>query len=198
MSKPRENARCKLSVLADALWDLTPLPPLHHVVNVDKSSKITVNRFVSRPGRHKTSAEIELTKLMAAEIENTPRTTTYPIDFWPNRHTTGPHSVEPFPRSPYLGLLLEPKETTVLLPEQKDAWDYVLRKCFVRESLPLRDSVQTLGFGADNLIPRFESTTDEFRGRPVDCAMVVRDLEVLDWARIVDVLHKWAFKPAVS
>lgn len=167
--------------MANAIFHITPLPPLHHVANVDKSSVWTEDRPANA------------TKA-ATYVPPTERTITYPADFWPNRK---PRS-EPYPRAPFLGLLFEPRETSIVLPEQKDAWDFVLRKCFVREAIPIRDAVKTLGFGADKLVQKIELITDEYRGRAVKPDTLVRDLEEDEWARVVDVFDKWSFRPKVS
>ncbi len=195
MSQPREAARSKLSVITNALFHLSPLPPLHHVANVDKTGMFTESRPLAVK---KTPSKLSrlLVELLAAEQEKSPRTITYPTDFWPNRTQHDP--ARPFARTPFLGILFTPRETSLILPEQKDSWDYVLRRCFVRETLPMRDAVITLGFGAVNLVPRLQSTENGFLGKSVDPDKLVRDLEVEEWARVVDVFHRWAFRPDVS
>ena len=38
MAKPGEAANCRLSILTSALFHRSPLPPYHHVANVDNLS----------------------------------------------------------------------------------------------------------------------------------------------------------------
>jgi len=100
-----------------------------------------------------------------------------------------------------LGILLEPRLDSPITIKNKDEWDYVLRKCFVTEAQSIGVALKNLAFGAEGLIDRIESETEQggkFLGNRVRGEKIVRDLTVEDWARVVDVFDKWAFKPDVS
>ena len=196
VAKPEEPARSKLSVIANALFHISPLPPLHHVVNVDKRSSRTESRF-TKVGRGIYREDKDLNQQRIGEQEREPRTITYPRDFWPIR-TGLVNAGRAYPRPPFLGILLEPRVSSVIRQEQKDSWEYVLRRCFVREAVPFRDAVKTLGFGGENLIPKFELFDDQFLGERVNVDKLVRDLRAEEWARVVDVFDRWAFRPQVS
>lgn len=193
MSRPTDAARSKLSVIAHALFHLEPLPPLHHVVNVDKISKITEDRpYMGAHNNNK--AKMALIELSKAGAVQTPRTTTYPSDFWPSKES---HQT-PYPRPPYLGILFTPKVSPVIQYDRKYSWDFVLRRLFVKEAVPVKDVMKGLGFGAENLVPKLLDTTDEYEGKPVEVEKLVRDLDQEEWIRVVDVFYKWPFRPPVS
>jgi len=67
----------------------------------------------------------------------------------------------------------------------------------VLASSPFRESLPSLGFGADNLRPKLEAE-EGFLGDKVDVEAPPRDMTVAQWQRVVDVFDKWAFKPQVS
>ncbi|WWD15868.1 hypothetical protein CI109_100292 [Kwoniella shandongensis] len=195
MAKPGDLIHCKLSILSQALFDITPLPPYHHVRNVDKQSKITTDRPVKPSSKVPKSSipPVGLPPSNPLQIPvDLPKTTTYPTDFFPLPKTA---TSGPLPRPTLLGLMMTPKRESPILASQKDAWDYVMRRLFVRDTLTLGEGFSNLSFGAASLLPIIESETDEYRGIPVDRRRVVRELEVEEWARIVDVFDKWPFKP---
>lgn len=108
------------------------------------------------------------------------------------------HTDVPLPRPIMLGILLEPRLDSPINADNKDEWDFVLRRCFVTEAQPLRHALKNLAFGGEGLKEKIESEGTRFAGIPVSCDKMVRDLEVDEWARVVDVFKKWAFKPVVS
>jgi 16S rRNA A1518/A1519 N6-dimethyltransferase RsmA/KsgA/DIM1 with predicted DNA glycosylase/AP lyase activity len=98
-----------------------------------------------------------------------------------------------------LGVMLEPRLDSPINANNKEEWDYVLRKCFVTEAQSLRHGLKNLAFGGEGLEEKIGSEgSTRFAGRPVSCDKLVRNLEVEEWARVVDVFKKWAFKPTVS
>lgn len=96
-----------------------------------------------------------------------------------------------------LGILFTPKLNPSINMDTKDAWDFVLRKCFLREAIPLESAINSLGFGAGSLLEKIREDSRRYRGRAVSEKKVVRDLEVEEWERVVDVFDKWAFRPEV-
>ncbi|OCF45485.1 hypothetical protein I317_00732 [Kwoniella heveanensis CBS 569] len=225
LAKPGDIINCKLSILAQALFDIVPLPPYHHVQNVDKQSKFTVDRPVkytslapksnakpigmptSTPSDFVTSSLSATSEgLVGERLVGQQKTITYPGDFWPPPTTSTKAKAKPLERPPLLGLMLIPKIETPILAAQKDTWDYVMRRLFVRDTMTLKDSIPNLAFGAEILLKRIQEDgmqIDEktgenkvkWRGVPVDESRVIRELHVEEWLRIVDVFDKWAFKP---
>jgi len=198
MAGPGETIHCKLSVMTRALFDVSALPPYHHVFNVDKSS----NRIADTPIGKRVSKS-KGTKKAPTSIEPPPQahpyTTTYPDDFYPIAIGSAKHLDVPFPRPESLGILLEPKLDSPINQDNKDEWDYVLRKCFVTEAQPIQSALKNLAFGAEGLMGKIEGTVaGDFKGKNVLSTKVVRDMEIDEWTRVVDVFRRWAFKPDVS
>ncbi|WVQ98692.1 hypothetical protein IAU59_005823 [Kwoniella sp. CBS 9459] len=261
LAKPGDIINCKLSILAQALFDIVPLPPYHHVQNVDKQSKFTVDRPVkytslapksnakpigmptpspssfTAPHLRPISSSVtehppvsapgsdpvlyhpmldEFKELMAKEkkgitedetlLLGQQKTITYPGDFYPPSTTATKAKGKPLDRPPLLGLMLIPKIESPILAAQKDTWDYVMRRLFVRDTMTLKDSIPNLAFGAEILLkrinedglqvdPKTGEMREKWRGVPVHELRVIRELHVEEWLRIVDVFDKWAFKP---
>nr|GFD57112.1 hypothetical protein [Tanacetum cinerariifolium] len=66
-----------------------------------------------------------------------------------------------------------------------------------RQASPLSQAIAALGFNAVSLLKDIGGN-GSFAGRPVDSETIVRDMDLEDWARIVDVFYQWPFKPDVS
>lgn len=204
MAGPREKIFCKLSVMARAMFHITPLPPYHHVHNVDKSSRNTESRPIIPKSLSKSSGNVSIAlskkNAIAPPPDPNPITTTYPDDFYPIPLGHAKHLDVPLPRPIMLGVLLEPKVNSPVNLDNKDEWDYVLRKCFVTEAQTIKASLKNLAFGAEILMDRISQPESEskYAGKPVSPDRVVRDLDVEEWTRVVDCFQKWAFKPAVS
>lgn len=101
-------------------------------------------------------------------------------------------------RPQLLGIELIPKANSPIVAEQRDMWDFVLRKCFIRESQTLEDNIVKAAFGAENLLERFAEPKEgsRYAGEPVIANQTTpRDMSTEQWARVVDVFDKWAFKP---
>lgn len=195
MAGPQEKIFCKLSVMARALFDISPLPPYHHVYNVDKSSRRTESSpIVPRTASGGPSKRASI----PPPPDPHPHTTTYPDDFYPIPIGHAKHTDIPLDRPMMLGVLLEPKLDSPVNLNNKDEWDYVLRKCFVTEAQSIKSSLKNLAFGAEILMDKISAEKSPYAGRPVSPDKVIRDLEVEEWTRVVDCFDKWAFKPAVS
>ena len=195
MGLPGELAHCKLSIMARALFKITPLPPYHHVPNVDKKSSAVEARPFGKLQNSQTAQSVKAT------YENTklPRTITYPSDFYPIPYGRFNFPIdEPLARPAILGLMFEPRLDSPITPENKDEWEYVLRVCFIRQATHIATAISTLGFGASNLAEDLERKDDKFKGAVVPGQTIVRDLTEEQWVRIVDVFSKWPFKPTVS
>jgi hypothetical protein len=196
MAQPGEITHCKLSVLTAGLFDVRALPPYHHVPNVDKSSTLTetADHVRSKPSRARSGTPAPPPPPF--DTLGLVRTKTYRTDFFPPPANTG-GMIEPLPRPAMMGILLEPKRDSVVTLDQKDAWDYVLRRCFIKEASSIGEALKNVGFGGEVLATRLNQATG-YRGRALDPKKIVRNLDVDEWARVVDVFDKWAFKPEVS
>ncbi|CAK9780182.1 S-adenosyl-L-methionine-dependent methyltransferase [Cutaneotrichosporon oleaginosum] len=208
MASPGETIHCKLSVMANALFQVRPLPPYHHVPDVDKQSTRTNTDYetalresagarVGKGGvriRHATPAPPPIDEV----------TETHVGDFWPqNGRLVGrsanvkvPEDTK-LPRPPMLGVELIPRLDSPIRLDQREEWEFVLRHCFVQEARPLSLAMPKLGFGAENLIPKIREseTTSKYAGLPCNPETTVRHLTIEQWQRIVDVFAKWPFKP---
>ncbi|WWC90073.1 uncharacterized protein L201_005006 [Kwoniella dendrophila CBS 6074] len=207
LAPPASIIHCKLSILTQALFDIVPLPPYHHVANIDKQSKFTHDRPIKplseippssiQPNGIPNPSESSCPSLKEFKLNEhdwSKRTTSYPLDFYPPSTSAQRLIGKPLDRPELLGLLLIPKVQSPILSSQKDVWDFVMRRLFVRDTLSLKQALPNLSFGADTLIKQIEEQND-FRGIPVNPERIIRDLNVHEWLRIVDVFDQWAFKP---
>ena len=120
---------------------------------------------------------------------------TYATDFYPSSGSTTA-TIKPLARPALLGILLTPRLESPVRPEQKEAWDYVLRNTFIREIQPIEEATKNLGFGAENLIPKYQAPNGgDWRGDRVEPGTRVKDMTVGQWARVVDVFERWPFRP---
>lgn len=203
MASPGETIHCKLSVMAGALFHLRPLPPYHHVPDVDKQGTRT------DPSYDTAIQGVRLKK--RSSVPSPPPinevTTTTLSDFWPHmgrvigkaaNSKVTPEMV--LTRPPLLGIELIPRDDMYVKLDQREEWEFVLRHCFVQEAQPIGDVIPSLGFGAENLLPKIAESaeTSKYVGEPVDLSLQTRAVNVEQWARIVDVFAKWPFKPDVS
>ncbi|BEJ15211.1 hypothetical protein CspHIS471_0409780 [Cutaneotrichosporon sp. HIS471] len=204
MASPGETIHCKLSVMAHALFHMRPLPPYHHVPDVDKQGNRTDPSYeeaVAAASARKTKAKIQPTP---APPPINGVTSTVAGDFWPQ---TGRHAglksaskVDPskaLVRPPLLGVEMIPRRDSPIKLSQREEWEFVLRHCFVQEASPLSDAVTKLAFGAGNLIPKIRESeeTSQYEGVAVNPETPVRNVTIEQWQRIVDVFAKWPFKP---
>lgn len=190
MAQPGETVHNKIAVMASALFHLRPIAPCHHVPNADKRSTKTetaqdIALGLGKQGKSGRPAE-------APTMTVTPTTS---HDFFTYGRTAKNPSPVKLPRPDLLGIEMIPRLEPIVVAEQRDMWDFVLRKFFVREASTLGDVVPTVAFGAENLLPRFADLGTTFAGHPVSLDTPIRDITVMEWARIVDVFDKWAFKP---
>lgn len=204
MASPGETIHCKLSVMTNALFHIRPLPPYHHVPDVDKQGTRTETDYEAalEAARNRTKRESIPAPPPVHEITHTTAQ-----DFWPHvgrlagRSTNVKiNSATVLPRPPLLGIELIPREKPWIKISERDEWEFILRHCFVREARPLAEAFPTVAFGAENLLPKFSEPveTSRYAGIPVDPNTKVRDIGVEQWARIVDIFAKWPFKPDVS
>lgn len=196
MARPGETIASKLSIMVKGLFDVEPLPPYHHVPNVDKGSKNTEAQEFR--ATQQSPAALEVQKSYKDVVH--PRTLTLPTDYYPVPYgSKAKNNAEGYLTRPlFLGILLKPKKHSLIKYEQQDDWDYVLRHLFVLPAQPLTTALTSLGFNAAWLKKDIEAKGTVFAGRPVDCSQLVRDLDIEDFARIVDVFANWPFKPEVS
>ncbi|KAL7420239.1 Mitochondrial transcription factor 1 [Cryptotrichosporon argae] len=179
IAAPGDKVHCKLSVMANALFHVSPLLP-HSPTPVTAGKWVRTKRGSIAPSAY----------LPTPPTESTPTST---FDFWPAPY--GAHEDAPLARPALLGVSLVPRLASPVLPEQKDVWDFVLRKCFVRDTATLADALPQLEFGAANLATHCEADGAKYRGDMVARTTRVRDMTVEQWARVVDVFDKWPFRP---
>ncbi|TYJ58086.1 hypothetical protein B9479_001182 [Cryptococcus floricola] len=192
-----ERMNSKMSVMTRALFHVTPLPPYHHIRNIDKRNTAKSDVPIKPVKEPKSTAtpvgipeDIPPAEGYPEATFGAERTETYTADFFPGAYTS---SKAVLPRTPLFGVLLTPKLNSPISMHRRDAWDFVLRRMFVRESCTVEESIGNLAFGADSLLPLIEQ--DEGMGIPVSRTRVVKQLDVEEWARIVEVFDTWGFRP---
>ena len=196
MAQPGELMYSKVSVIAQALYDITPLPPRHHVPNVNKTGTASTAEYKSASRQSSGRTQDLLAYYTGRDM---PRDTTYEDDFYP-KAGQGPSQASDriIERPEVLGLLFEPKIEPVIKLADRETWDHVLRHLFIKQANRLEIAISALGFGSDKLLPKIASTDDEFAGEAVPGDTIVRDITIDQWVRIVDVFSKWQFKPTVG
>ncbi|RXK36699.1 hypothetical protein M231_06006 [Tremella mesenterica] len=234
MAQPGEKSYCKLSVMSQALFHLTPLPPYHHNSNPDKRARSSIRSNpksgsksqLNDPAEHSTKSSplpqssdtvissgssissdsstsfdssTSSTAFDSSDLPNLrppipPITPTLISDFYPRPFRKGINIDDPLPRPLLLGIQFEPRISSPVLPNQKDTWDFVLRKGFVLPNRPLKSVLKTFGFGAESLIGKVEGVNNGYKGLPTSGETLISNLKVDEWARVVDVFHKWPFK----
>lgn len=196
--------------MANALFDLRALPPLHHVRDPHNLQERTKSKLEFRKGKHEL---VPGETPEFAERRNDARwwlggatlgklTPTYAGDFYPIKETlAAPRACKPdlrLVRPHLLGIEMIPKANPLVTSGQRETWDYVLRKMFVRATLKVGEALPALAFGADNLVDKIMAPNNGYAGKPLMPDRVIRELTIEEWQRIVDVFDKWAFKPEVS
>ncbi|GMK56804.1 hypothetical protein CspeluHIS016_0306440 [Cutaneotrichosporon spelunceum] len=204
MASPGETIHCKLSVMANALFRLRPLPPYHHVPDVDKQSNRTDPSYAGALA----AAKVRKTRSKKQPTPAPPPidevTATVAGDFWPQhprhvglKHTAKVNPAKALVRPPLLGIEMVPRADSPIKLSQREEWEFVLRHCFVQEASALAEVIPKLGFGAENLIPKMRESeeTSRYAGAEVNPETPVRSLTIEQWQRVVDVFAKWPFKP---
>lgn len=199
---------CKLTILARALFDIRPLPPFHHIEDPPETKQLKA-KATNRRKQAKAEgepAEFATRRAKAKYAFGGPTvgevTKTYAGDFYPvKEYSSNMKAAQPdlrLVRPHLLGVELVPKAESVLKPEQREAWDYILRKLFVRDTISVGESLPALAFGAENLMEKIQTPNNGYSGEAVLPHEIIRDLKPEQFARIVDVFDKWAFKPDVG
>ncbi|KAF8552511.1 S-adenosyl-L-methionine-dependent methyltransferase [Imleria badia] len=75
-----------------------------------------------------------------------------------------------------------------------DKWDYCLRKLFVLKSNPLNRAISHLAPGASTLLTMLADGSLPGH-HSVDTSKPVREMDVQDWAALVQAFHSWPFAP---
>ncbi|KAJ9101487.1 hypothetical protein QFC19_005138 [Naganishia cerealis] len=115
--------------------------------------------------------------------------------YYPKPRRTTTEQKQP-PRPGMMALTLTPRPDPQIEVEDKDVWDYVLRRMFVMAGSPLSVAINNLGMGASNLIPKL--TNQELpHNQRIDPDKWIREYTVQDWALIVKAFKAWPFAPDV-
>ncbi len=213
VAKPGESTYCKLSAMRSALADIAPSHPGY----------ITA---ATRPVRSLRSPDAASVASAASEpaFPSVPlRAASAPADillspdpelYYPAyKARAAAHGAE---RPGMMGITLVPKKESLVHTDNKDAWEYVMRKLFVMQNQAIGMSIKwvavpggrasalvlmrgdrNLGPGAENLLPQLIDDALPPAER-LDPKKRVREFDSEDWARIVRVFMGWRFKPEVS
>ncbi|PPQ99759.1 hypothetical protein CVT24_009662 [Panaeolus cyanescens] len=88
----------------------------------------------------------------------------------------------------HVAIRVTPWADRVIKPRQLEFWDYCLRNLFILKATPLSKTINTLGPGGYNLLPKLEA-------QGVDISQTSRSLTVEDWAKVVQTFQDWPFRP---
>ncbi|KAJ9119071.1 hypothetical protein QFC22_003562 [Naganishia vaughanmartiniae] len=211
-AKPGTKAYCKLSVITAALCNVQPACE-HYVPGPDACVPITLQKKWEKE-REPIKKLLQPKKAKVVKIES-PETKPYagnpaskePYDpddlllstdinlYYPKPRRTPTEQKQP-PRPGLMALTLTPRKDPKIELDDKDVWDYVLRRMFVMSGSPLSVAINNLGMGAANLIPKLTDPSIPASQR-IDPNKWIREYTVQDWALVVKAFKAWPFAPDV-
>ncbi|WVQ78481.1 hypothetical protein IAT38_000567 [Cryptococcus sp. DSM 104549] len=190
-AKPGEKLHSKLTIMTNALFHVDPLPPYGN----PKAYRMKFHKGKSGVPKSSIPAKGPGFPLQDrhADVPRPPPQPEKPTLVFGSEFYPGIQATLPLDQTLLFGLQLTPRVTSPIRRSQKDSWDFVLRKLLVRPLVSLGESLPSLGFGGESLIKKIEA--EEGVGVPVDGRRLIAELELDEWARIVDVFDKWPFRP---
>ncbi|KAH0827612.1 S-adenosyl-L-methionine-dependent methyltransferase [Lanmaoa asiatica] len=119
----------------------------------------------------------------------------YEEHFWPpNIATAEGRSRKNRQNRNMVAITIDPLLEQTIKKGLLDKWDYCLRKLFVLKSNPLNRAISHLAPGAPTLLSML--TDGSLSGHhSVDTSKPVREMDVRDWAALVQAFHLWPFAP---
>ncbi|KAG6830796.1 hypothetical protein H0H92_014645 [Tricholoma furcatifolium] len=97
---------------------------------------------------------------------------------------------------PFRVMNIVPIEKSFVPKGQMDAWDFVLRRLYVKKSTELKKAIPTLAPNAQILI---KTVTDPSRPKEeqLDVSKKIKDMNARDWQILLQAFDEWPFKPDV-
>ncbi|GHJ88938.1 hypothetical protein NliqN6_5340 [Naganishia liquefaciens] len=213
---PGTRAYCKLSVITSALCEVHPATPLYPpgpdaAVPVSlrlKREKEALEKQGAKSGmsvlaprkpkktkKAMTEPEPEIASIASSPSFSDPILSADPDLWYPKFRRTLTEQKQP-PRPGMMALTLVPRKEPQILPDDKDVWDYILRRMFVNPGSPLEVAINNLGMGATNLVPKLTDPSLPADKR-IEPTKWIREYTVQDWSLIVEAFKKWPFAPDV-
>ncbi|VDC03590.1 unnamed protein product [Peniophora sp. CBMAI 1063] len=95
--------------------------------------------------------------------------------------------------SPYLAVNVVPHTEQLILPNELEAWDFVIRKLFVQKRTPIRQSIGSIAPGAEYLLKYANQNASE--DKQIDAAKSPPEITNDEWARLIREFINWPFAP---
>lgn len=158
---PGTRAYCKLSVITSALCEVHPASPLY-VPGPDSAIPLTILKKREKeeqeknpqkakalvPRKRKTKAQaasklqqIDVAPVSEPDVPTDPLLSTNPELWHPKPRRTQTETKQP-PRPGMMALTIKPRADPQIAAEDKDVWDYVLRRMFVNPGSPLASAIK--------------------------------------------------------
>ncbi|KAG6865520.1 hypothetical protein C0991_001841 [Blastosporella zonata] len=95
---------------------------------------------------------------------------------------------------PFRAMTIVPFENQIIPKGQMDAWDYCLRRLYVKKSTELKKAISTLAPNAQILI---KAVTDPKlpESERLDASTKIKDMDARDWSILLKAFDEWPFKP---
>ncbi|KAJ9103271.1 hypothetical protein QFC21_002694 [Naganishia friedmannii] len=215
-AKPGTKAYCKLSVITAALCNIQPACE-HYMPGPDACVPVTLQKKWQKerePVKPTKKLVLQPKKAKVVKVEspvpehyNGNRDSKEPYNpddlllstdinlYYPKPRRTSTEQKQP-PRPGMMALTLTPRTDPQIDLDDKDVWDYVLRRMFVMSGSPLSVAINNLGMGAANLIPKLTDPSLPAAER-IDPNKWIREFTVQDWALVVKAFKAWPFAPDV-
>ncbi|KAG6876930.1 hypothetical protein C0992_011334, partial [Termitomyces sp. T32_za158] len=118
----------------------------------------------------------------------------HPFPSFRSLHTEAKKDVRAIGR-PFRTVNIIPFEKQIVGKGQMDAWDFCLRRLFVKKSTPLKNAINILAPNSRVLIG---AVTDPNlpESERLDVSKRIRDMEPRDWAILLKAFNDWPFKPS--
>ncbi|KAG6856289.1 hypothetical protein H0H87_005772 [Tephrocybe sp. NHM501043] len=95
---------------------------------------------------------------------------------------------------PFRTMTAIPLENQLIPKGQMDAWDYCLRRLFVKKSTELRKAISTLAPNAQILI-KAVTKPELSPSERLDVTKKIKDMDARDWSILLKAFDEWPFKP---
>ncbi|KAG6918073.1 hypothetical protein DXG01_016731 [Tephrocybe rancida] len=96
---------------------------------------------------------------------------------------------------PFCTMIAVPLEKQIIPKGQMDAWDFCLRRLYVKRSTELRKAISTLAPNAQILLQAV-TNPDLPESERLDVTKKIKDMEAPDWAILLKAFDDWPFKPS--
>ncbi|KAG6861468.1 hypothetical protein C0995_016247 [Termitomyces sp. Mi166 len=157
-------------------------------------------RVVAKAGDHLTRCKLSIVAEAAASCTPTldpEATQPYEQHFYPQPSLRGPVDLKKDTRAigrPFLTMTVVPFEKQMIPKGQMDAWDFCLRRLYVKKSTELKKAINLLAPNAQILMG---AVTDPNlpESERLDISKKIRNMTAHDWSILLKAFDEWPFKP---